>query len=134
MKTVYTTGEAAKLCNLSLQTIIRCFDSGKLNGYRVPGSRFRRIPHDALLDFMRAYGLPTEALEGPKRKLLIVDDHTGLGDLLTQLLEKDGRFEIRNLTSGEPAPRELAEYEPELVVDIKPELPGMRVRPGNRPG
>lgn len=133
MKTVYTTGEAAKLCNLSLQTIIRCFDSGKLHGYRVPGSRFRRIPRESLLEFMRAYGLPTEALEGPKRKLLIVDDHTGLGDLLTQLLEKDGRFEIRNLNAGDPAPRELADYQPELVVDIKPEIPGMRVRQGTRP-
>jgi PleD family two-component response regulator len=83
---------------------------------------------------MRAYGLPTEALEGPKRKLLIVDDHTGLGDLLTQLLEKDGRFEIRNLTSGEPPSRELADYQPELVVDIKPEISGMRVRQGNPRG
>jgi len=29
-KAVYTTGEAATICNLSQQTIIRCFDSGQL--------------------------------------------------------------------------------------------------------
>ena len=48
MKTVFTTGEAAKICKVSQQTIIRCFDSGQLKGFRVPGSRFRRIPREAL--------------------------------------------------------------------------------------
>src|SRR5439155_1208163 len=43
MKTVFTTGEAAKICKGSQQTIIRCFDNGQLKGFRVPGSRFRRI-------------------------------------------------------------------------------------------
>ena len=47
MKTVFTTGEAAEICKVSQQTIIRCFDSGQLKGFRVPGSRFRRIPRDA---------------------------------------------------------------------------------------
>ena len=52
MKTVFTTGEAAKICKVSQQTIIRCFDSGQLKGFRVPGSRFRRIPRDQLYAFM----------------------------------------------------------------------------------
>ena len=47
MKTVFTTGEAAKICKVSQQTIIRCFDNGQLKGFRVPGSRFRRIPREA---------------------------------------------------------------------------------------
>ena len=40
MKTVFTTGEAAKICKVSQQTIIRCFDSGQLKGFRVPGKSF----------------------------------------------------------------------------------------------
>ena len=52
-KQVYSTGDAAQLCKLSQQTIIRCFDSGRLKGFRVPGSRFRRIPRDELIRFMR---------------------------------------------------------------------------------
>ena len=58
MKTVFTTGEAAKICKVSQQTIIRCFDSGQLKGFRVPGSRFRRIPRDQLYAFMRDNGIP----------------------------------------------------------------------------
>ena len=69
-KTVYTTGEAAKICKVSQQTIIRCFDSGQLKGFRVPGSRFRRIPRDQLFLFMRDNGIPTDALESGRRKIL----------------------------------------------------------------
>ena len=54
MKTVFTTGEAAKICKVSQQTIIRCFDSGQLKGFRVPGSRFRRIPRDQQLSDFRS--------------------------------------------------------------------------------
>lgn len=46
MKSVFTTGEAAKICKVSQQTIIRCFDNGQLKGFRVPGSKFRRIPRE----------------------------------------------------------------------------------------
>jgi len=59
-KSVFTTGEAAKICKVSQQTIIRCFDSGQLKGFRVPGSRFRRIPRDQLIAFMRDNGIPTD--------------------------------------------------------------------------
>ena len=62
MKTVFTTGEAAEICKVSQQTIIRCFDSGRLRGFRVPGSRFRRIPRDALIQFMKENGIPPDAV------------------------------------------------------------------------
>ena len=38
MKTVFTTGEAADICKVSQQTIIRCFDAGRLKGFRVPAA------------------------------------------------------------------------------------------------
>ena len=57
-KTVYTTGEAARLCQVSQQTIIRCFDAGQLQGYLVPGSRYRRIPRENLWEFMHKHNIP----------------------------------------------------------------------------
>lgn len=53
----YTTGQAATLTGLSIQTIIRCIDAGRLRGFRIPGSRFRRIPAASLRTFVTAYGL-----------------------------------------------------------------------------
>lgn len=54
---VFTTGEVAKICRVSQQTIIRCIDNGSLKGFRVPGSKFRKIPRNELLRFMRENGL-----------------------------------------------------------------------------
>jgi two-component system OmpR family response regulator len=126
---VYTTGEAAKICKVSQQTIIRCFDNGSLKGFRVPGSRFRRIPRADLYSFMRANGIPTDALESGKRKLLIVDDDQQLVELLHDTFEADGRFEIKTANNGFDAGMLVKEFRPDLVVlDIMlPDINGKEV-------
>jgi two-component system, OmpR family, response regulator RpaA len=129
MKTVFTTGEAAKICKVSQQTIIRCFDSGQLKGFRVPGSRFRRIPRDALYRFMRENNIPTDALESGRRKVLIVDDDPAVVDLIKEVLEKDGRFEIRDVNNGFAAGKLTNEYHPDLIIlDVMlPDINGQAV-------
>jgi excisionase family DNA binding protein len=128
-KTVFTTGEAAKICKVSQQTIIRCFDSGQLKGFRVPGSRFRRIPREQLFIFMRDNGIPTDALESGKRKVLIVDDDLELVELITDVLARDGRFEIRSVNNGFDAGMMVKDYRPDLIVlDIMlPDINGKEV-------
>jgi excisionase family DNA binding protein len=116
MKTVFTTGEAAKICKVSQQTIIRCFDSGQLKGFRVPGSRFRRIPRDQLYAFMRDNGIPTDALDSGKRKILVVDDDEQLVELIVDSLERDGRFDIRQVNNGFGAGMLVKEYRPDLII------------------
>ena len=49
----YTTGEIAKICNVSPRTVSSWFDRGRLNGYYIPGSRDRRITHESLIEFMK---------------------------------------------------------------------------------
>lgn len=129
MKTVFTTGEAAKICKVSQQTIIRCFDSGQLKGFRVPGSRFRRIPRQELFNFMRENGIPTDALESGKRKILVVDDDRELVELICEVLEKDGRFEVRTANNGFDAGMLVKEYHPDLIVlDVMlPDINGKEV-------
>lgn len=129
MKTVFTTGEAAKICKVSQQTIIRCFDSGQLKGFRVPGSRFRRIPRDILYKFMKENGIPTDALESGKRKALIVDDDIELVELIRDVLEADGRFEIRAVNNGFDAGMMVKEYHPDIIVlDVMlPDINGKEV-------
>ena len=129
MKTVFTTGEAAKICKVSQQTIIRCFDSGQLKGFRVPGSRFRRIPRDILFKFMKDNGIPTDALESGKRKALIVDDDEELVELIRDVLDSDGRFEVRVANNGFDAGMMVREYRPDiLVLDVMlPDINGREV-------
>src|SRR5262245_25695736 len=129
MKTVFTTGEAAKICKVSQQTIIRCFDNGQLKGFRVPGSRFRRIPREALYKFMKDNGIPTDALESGKRKVLVVDDDFELVQLITRVLEEDGRFEVRIAGNGFDAGMMVKEYRPDIIVlDVMlPDINGKEV-------
>jgi len=129
MKTVFTTGEAAKICKVSQQTIIRCFDSGQLKGFRVPGSKFRRIPRDVLFKFMKVNGIPTDALESGKRKALVVDDDVELVELIRDVMEADGRFDVRVANNGFDAGMMVKEYHPDIIVlDVMlPDINGKEV-------
>jgi len=113
---VFTTGEAAEICGLSQQTIIRCFDSGQLGGFRVPGSKFRRIPRDKLLKFIKENGIPLDGLESDKTRVLVVDDDPDIVDLLVDALAGDGRFEVRTANTGFDAGVEANRFRPDVVV------------------
>ena len=95
----------------------------------MPGSRFRRIPREQLFAFMRDNGIPTDALESGKRKVLIVDDDGELVELITDALERDGRFEIRSVNNGFDAGMMVKEYRPDLIVlDVMlPDINGKEV-------
>lgn len=128
-KTVFTTGEAARICKVSQQTIIRCFDSGQLKGFRVPGSRFRRIPRETLHKFMKENGIPTDALENGKREVLLVDDDQDLIEVMSSALIADGRFEVRIANNGFDAGMMVKEYRPDIIVlDVMlPDINGREV-------
>ena len=115
-KQVFTTGEAAEICKLSQQTIIRCFDKGRLHGFRVPGSRFRRIPRDELLRFMRENQIPTDGLERRKRHILVVDDDEQILNLFTDILGPDERLEVKTATCGYAAGLITEKFKPDLML------------------
>ncbi len=115
-KSVFTTGEAAEICKLSQQTIIRCFDSGQLEGFRVPGSKFRRIPRDKLIKFMKEHNIPLDALESDEIRVLVVDDDPDIVELFVDALGRDGRFDIRTASTGFDAGVEADRFRPDVMV------------------
>jgi len=115
-KTVFTTGEAADICGLSQQTIIRCFDSGQLGGFRVPGSKFRRIPREKLFQFMTDHGIPLDALESDKIKVLVVDDDPDVVDVFVEVLGADPRFEVHTAGTGFDAGVSANKMRPDIMV------------------
>jgi excisionase family DNA binding protein len=116
MKEVYSTGEAAKICRVSQQTIIRCFDSGKLAGFYVPGSRFRRIPRESLAKFMKENGIPLSNLDTSKKKVLVVDDEAEIVEMLVDALDRDGRFEVKTAACGYDAGMLTQQFHPDIIV------------------
>jgi excisionase family DNA binding protein len=63
MKTIFTTGQVAKICKVAPRTVSKWFDSGRLRGYRIPGSQDRRIPREHLIRFLKEHGMPLGELE-----------------------------------------------------------------------
>lgn len=116
MKDLFTTGEAAEICRVSQQTIIRCFDTGRLEGFRVPGSKFRRIPRASLLKFMKENHIPLDNLESGKKKVLIVDDDAEIVELISEVLYRDGRFDIKTASSGYEAGMTTQQFKPDLIL------------------
>jgi excisionase family DNA binding protein len=126
IKTIFTTGEVAQICKVSQQTVIRCFDSGRLQGFRVPGSRFRRIPRESLIAFMKNNEIPMDQLETGKKRVLVVDDDEAVVDMFNELLERDGRFEVRTASTGYDAGILTEQFRPDvLLLDFKlPDING----------
>jgi DNA-binding response OmpR family regulator len=78
---------------------------------------------------MRDNGIPTDALESGKRKVLLVDDDVELVELMSKVLEEDGRFEVRIANNGFDAGMMVKEYRPDLIVlDVMlPDINGKEV-------
>jgi len=115
-KAVYTTGEAAEVTRLSQQTIIRCFDNGQLQGFRVPGSKFRRIPRDDLVKFMTEHNIPMDGLGNDKIRVLVVDDDVEIVELFVDVLSADGRFEVATAQTGYDAGVQTQQFKPDVVI------------------
>ena len=115
-KMVFSTGEAAQVCKVSQQTIIRCFDDGRLQGFRVPGSKFRRIPRDSLIRFMSDNSIPVGRLESQLRRVVcIVKPGSELLELAGATLPDD-RLDISIASSGFEAGWVCRDRGPHVVV------------------
>jgi excisionase family DNA binding protein len=99
-KNVLTTGDVAKICNVAPRTVSKWFDNGQLKGYRIPGSRDRRIPLSELIRFMKQNNMPTTALPIGKVRVLIVDGSTNSTSSLAEDLRNKAGYDIQTVASS----------------------------------
>lgn len=85
---VMTTGQVAKYCNVAPRTVSKWFDSGLLKGFRIPGSKDRRIQPKDLLAFLREHGMPLGNLDLTRRILYVGSDPI-LATALAEAIEWD---------------------------------------------
>lgn len=115
-KEVLTTGEVAKICNVAPRTVSKWFDSGALKGYRIPGSRDRRIPSGELMKFMRAHGIPLEGINSGRTRVLIVDGEREVVDTLEKILTEQTSYDIRTASSAFAAGMECEKFKPHVLL------------------
>ncbi|TVQ60341.1 MAG: response regulator [Phycisphaerales bacterium] len=115
-KDVLTTGEVAKLCNVAPRTVSKWFDCGSLRGYRIPGSKDRRIPVSELMKFMRAHGIPMDGMQTGSCRVLIVDDDREIVDTLTNVLGEKTTYEIQSALTAFGAGMVCERFRPHVVL------------------
>jgi excisionase family DNA binding protein len=123
-KDVLTTGEVAQICNVAPRTVSKWFDSGQLRGYRIPGSKDRRIPLQQLIRFMRAHNIPLNGLESGITRVLIAEADRDVADLLSRSLHQDGGYDVQIARSAFEAGVLAQGFSPTvLLLDVS--IPGL---------
>jgi len=115
-KDVLTTGQVAQLCNVAPRTVTKWFDSGRLGGYRIPGSKDRRIPQNELIRFMKAHDIPTGDLEKGKLRILIIDSRTEYARRFANQLQTQGSFDIQCAHNSFDAGLTALKFSPNIIL------------------
>ena len=115
-KNVLTTGDVAKICNVAPRTVSKWFDSGQLKGYRIPGSKDRRIPVSELIRFMKAHNMPTEALPVGKIRVLVVDSNKEAASNLANALKTKGNYDVQAVCTNFDAGAVAQKFAPHVLL------------------
>jgi excisionase family DNA binding protein len=114
---VFTTGQVAEICNVGPRVVKKWFDSGRLKGYRIPGSRCRRIPREYLIKFLKEHGMPLGDLEDDFFvKVLIVCQDQLLIDSLKREMPVERSFKVTTAVSAFGAGIEADSFHPDCII------------------
>lgn len=115
-KNVLTTGDVAKICNVAPRTVSKWFDSGQLKGYRIPGSKDRRIPLNELIRFMKAHNMPTETLSVGKLRVLVIDNDETSKPALLGSLKARGSYDVQAASTTFETGAAIQGFSPHVVL------------------
>lgn len=116
---VLTTGDVAKLCHVTIRTVIKWFEKGHLKGYKIPGSRDRRFARSDVLQFMRDHGIPLtdrDAEPAARKRILVVDDEEAILAVIEEYLRQIGMFEWQTAKNGYQAGLKTQSFRPHLLL------------------
>ena len=113
---VYTSGEVARICGVSPDTVSRWFDLGQISGYRLGPGGDRRIPYESLRGFMVSHGIPLHRLEEEGERILVVDDDPHYLDVIPAALARHGDFKIFVASTGFDAGAMVVDHNPHLII------------------
>jgi excisionase family DNA binding protein len=117
MKKVFTTGQVAKICKVAPRTVSKWFDSGRLRGYRIPGSQDRRIPREHLIRFLKEHHMPLGELEEEGwHKILVIGAEQLFIDRLRELLPEDEDYKYEVAPSGFEAGLKAESFHPDTII------------------
>lgn len=114
-KEFFSTGEAAKLLNISRSTISRKFDLGILFGKRNPITGERFVSRESLQAFMKLYNVFPETFILVKRVLVSTPDNS-LFSLIKEASSGEGRLQIERLGANTDVLNGCLKEHPDLLI------------------
>jgi excisionase family DNA binding protein len=115
-KNVLTTGDVAKICNVAPRTVSKWFDSGQLKGYRIPGSKDRRIPVNELIRFMKQNNMPVPTLPVGRMRVVIVDSNGESASTLAEILKAKSDYEVKVVRNTFETGTIVQKFEPHVLL------------------
>jgi excisionase family DNA binding protein len=115
-KNVLTTGDVARICNVAPRTVSKWFDTGQLKGYRIPGSKDRRIPVSELIRFMKVHNIPAASLPVGKIRILVADSHEESASALANALRTKAGYEVQIVLSNFEAGVTIQKFAPHVLL------------------
>jgi CheY-like chemotaxis protein len=107
---------STKICSVAPRTVSKWFDSGALTGYRIPGSKDRRIPLNQLIRFMKQHGMPLNGLMTGCTRVLLVDGEQDIVEVLEKILEDEAKYEVEVARSGFSAGATAEKFKPHVIL------------------
>ncbi|MDD5459692.1 MAG: helix-turn-helix domain-containing protein [Phycisphaerae bacterium] len=115
-KNVLTTGDVARICNVSPRTVSKWFDTGQLKGYRIPGSKDRRIPTSELLRFMKAHNMPLTELSFTKIRVIVAEGNAEHAKEIIAQLETKAGYDIKTAVNDFKLGTLIQKFSPHLII------------------
>lgn len=123
-KSVFTTGEVAKFCDVNFRTVIRWIDKGYLSAYKLPGRGDNRIPVESLVKFLEENSMPVpDELLSANRRIVIVEDVPEMANAIARTLKRS-KYEVIIAKNGFEAGEMIRRFKPFLIT-LDLQMPGL---------
>jgi CheY-like chemotaxis protein len=106
----------AKICHVAPRTVSKWFDNGQLRGYRIPGSKDRRIPVSELIRFMKVHNMPTSELAVGTIRVLIADSNIKTATTLADILRSKADYEVQIVQSNFETGSVIQKFSPHVML------------------
>jgi len=128
-KKYFTTGEVAKLLDISRSTVMRKFDKGIFRGKKNPITGERMVSRESLDAFMKQYNLSWNALAIEKLTILLVSADAKMASAVQRAFADDESFKLERVEFGCDALYLCSKERPELMIidESLPDIPASDV-------
>ncbi|MFH1421884.1 MAG: response regulator [Planctomycetota bacterium] len=116
MKKILTTGDVAKLCCVTVNTVVKWGESGELEMFRVPCSGARRFNGEKVIEFLKKHGFPYPQEEAKDIKVLVIDDEPEIRSVIKQALSSEEGFKVEEAASAFEGGLKAVTFNPDVIL------------------